>query len=107
MEGDIEGEPLTSRPLLSRATMVKGVVVGAAVGFVGCVALPLAFDVFAASAVMALGSPGGVVGSSSSSRIVGQYVFSTCLSAGRRIGFDRKKSMPESRHSYVRLADGL
>lgn len=42
---------------------------------------------------------GGVIPSLSSSGIVGQYVLRTCLSAGRRIGFERKKSMPESRHS--------
>jgi hypothetical protein len=43
--------------------------------------------------------PGGVVLSPSSSGIVGQYVFKTCLRAGRRMGLERKKSMPESRHS--------
>lgn len=46
-----------------------------------------------------LSTAGGVVVSPSSSGIVGQYVLSTCFSAGRRIGFERKKSMPESRHS--------
>jgi hypothetical protein len=52
-------------------------------------------------AVCVVADVGGVVDSLSSSGIVGQYVLSTCLSAGRRIGFDKKKSMPESRHSYV------
>ena len=40
---------------------------------------------------------GGVVADSpSSSGIGGQYVLSTCFSAGRLIGFDRKKSIPQS-----------
>jgi hypothetical protein len=42
---------------------------------------------------------GGVVASPSSSGIGGQYVLRTCLSAGRRMGLDKKKSMPDSRHS--------
>jgi hypothetical protein len=44
--------------------------------------------------------PGGVV-SPSSSGMVGQYVLRTCLRAGRRMGLERKKSMPESRHSCL------
>ena len=44
---------------------------------------------------------------SSSSGMVGQYVLRTCLSAGRRMGFERKKSMPESRHSWSMLANSL
>lgn len=47
------------------------------------------------------GSIGGGVISPSSSGMGGQYVFSTCLSAGRRIGLERKKFMPESRHSLT------
>jgi hypothetical protein len=39
---------------------------------------------------------GGVVASPSSSGIGGQYLLRTCLRAGRRMGFDKKKSMPES-----------
>jgi hypothetical protein len=42
-------------------------------------------------------APKGVeTDSESSSGMGAQYVFKTCFSAGRRIGFDRKKSMPES-----------
>jgi hypothetical protein len=71
--------------------MVKGaVVVSKLLGAAGCAARPLGIEAPV---------PGGVVESLSSSGIVGQYVLSTCLSAGRRMGFDRKKSMPESRHS--------
>jgi hypothetical protein len=83
------------------ATMENGAVVlvltlllGAA-GFDAC---PL--DFFAALEV------GGIVDSLSSSGMVGQYVLSTCLSAGRRIGFDRKKSMPESRHCCKAVRTG-
>jgi len=39
--------------------------------------------------------------SSAASGIVGQYRFSTCLSAGRRIGLGRKKFMPEAMHSLM------
>jgi len=51
--------------------------------------------------VVLIRSIGGGVISPSSSGIGGQYVFSTCLSAGRRIGLDKKKSIPESRHSLT------
>jgi hypothetical protein len=61
----------------------------ALVGAAGLAALPL-------SAVL---DDGGVFDSVSSSGMVGQYVLRTCLSAGRRMGFERKKSMPDSRHS--------
>jgi hypothetical protein len=72
------------------ATVVKGAVdVTCATAFVGAATgVLLSFDAV----------PGGVV-SNSSSGMVGQYVLSTCLSAGRRMGFERKKSMPDSRHS--------
>ncbi len=43
-------------------------------------------------------------GSSAASGIVAQYRLSTCLRAGRRIGFGRKKSMPESMHSLTLLS---
>jgi hypothetical protein len=42
---------------------------------------------------------GGVTPSFSSSGMGGQYVFRTCFSCGLRIGFARKKFIPESRHS--------
>lgn len=81
------------------ATMLKGarvadadVVVGGA-WLADAVALPFG-TLF--STVL---EPGGVV-SLSSSGMVGQYVLRTCLRAGRRMGLERKKSMPESRHSY-------
>ena len=38
------------------------------------------------------------------SGIVAQYFFSTCFRAGRRMGFGRKKSMPESMHSLTLLS---
>jgi hypothetical protein len=57
---------------------------------------------FGAPFALVVAEFGGVV--SSSSGMVGQYVLRTCLSAGRRMGFDRKKSMPESRHSWSMLA---
>jgi hypothetical protein len=91
--GDIDGESSGFRLSLDPATTVKGAVDVIAAG---CDVPPFGFEV--ACAVL-----GGVV-SSSSSGIVGQYVFRTCLSAGRRIGFERKKSMPESRHSCNVLA---
>ena len=43
-------------------------------------------------------------GSSAASGIVAQYRFRTCLRAGRRIGLGRKKSMPESMHSFTLLS---
>jgi hypothetical protein len=46
-------------------------------------------------------SAGGVFSPSSSSMMGGQYVLRTCLSAGRRMGLDKKKSMPESIHSLT------
>jgi hypothetical protein len=70
------------------ALAVLTVLLGAAAGLL---ALPL-------GAVL---DDGGVFDSVSSSGIVGQYVLRTCLSAGRRMGLERKKSMPESRHSCV------
>jgi hypothetical protein len=77
---------------------VKGarlpVLVSMLLGAAGCDALPLAG--FAAAAVL---EPGGVVDSSSSG-MGGQYVLRTCLSAGRRMGLERKKSIPESIHSF-------
>jgi hypothetical protein len=89
--GDMAGE--SSRLASLVATMENGAVVLVLTVFLGAAgwaACPLggfeALDV------------GGVVDSLSSSGMVGQYVLSTCLSAGRRIGFDRKKSMPDSRH---------
>ena len=68
-------------------------------GGAGCTMLPLGFG-FEGFLIVA----GGVVTSPSSSGMVGQYVFSTCLRAGRRMGFERKKSMPESRHSFTLLS---
>jgi hypothetical protein len=68
-------------------TVVLAVLLGAA----GLAAWPL----------RAVLDDGGVFDSVSSSGMVGQYVLRTCLSAGRRMGFERKKSMPESRHSCV------
>ena len=87
MAGDSSARRLSLVP----ETMVNGAVDPAA-GGAGFTATPFGFGVKTAE-------PGGVV-SDSSSGIVGQYVFRTCLRAGRRIGFERKKSMPESRHSY-------
>ena len=43
-------------------------------------------------------------GSSVASGIVAQYRLRTCLRAGRRIGLGRKKSMPESMHSFTLLS---
>jgi hypothetical protein len=54
----------------------------------------LGFDEAEASSVA-----GGVVAASFSSGIGAQYVLRTCFSAGRRMGLDKKKSMPESIHS--------
>ena len=42
--------------------------------------------------------------SSAASGIVAQYRLSTCLRAGRRIGLGKKKSMPESIHSFTLLS---
>lgn len=50
-----------------------------------------------------MGSP-FVGGSSAASGIVAQYRLSTCLRAGRRMGLGRKKSMPESIHSFTLLS---
>jgi hypothetical protein len=88
---------LSSPPFLSLvpATSVKGAVDGTC-ATVGC----FGSDFGAPFGLVAVF--GGVV--SSSSGIVGQYVLRTCLSAGRRMGFERKKSMPESRHSWSMLA---
>jgi hypothetical protein len=79
-EGDIAGE--SSLVWSCVATSVNGAGLGPAgsFDFVGPV-------------------PGGVLDSVSSSGMVGQYVLRTCLSAGRRMGLERKKSIPESRHS--------
>jgi hypothetical protein len=44
---------------------------------------------------------GGVDASPSSSGMGAQYVFKTCFNAGRLIGLDKKKSIPESRHSFT------
>ena len=87
MAGDSSARRLSLVP----ETMVNGAVNPAASG-AGFTATPFGFGVKTAE-------PGGVV-SDSSSGMVGQYVLRTCLRAGRRIGFERKKSMPESRHSY-------
>lgn len=57
--------------------------------------------VAAFSSVFGTAVSGGVFDSASSSGMVGQYVLRTCLSAGRRMGFERKKFMPESRHSCM------
>lgn len=91
--GDIAGESSACRRSLVPAITVTGAVAALTLpNIAGCIALPFGFDESVA---------GGVVASASSSGMVGQYVLSTCLSAGRRIGFDRKKSMPESRHSWL------
>ena len=42
--------------------------------------------------------------SSAASGIVAQYRLRTCLRAGRRIGLGRKKSIPESMHSFTLLS---
>lgn len=42
--------------------------------------------------------------SSAASGIVAQYRFKTCFRAGLRIGFGRKKSMPDSMHSLTLLS---
>lgn len=90
--GDIAGESSGCRRSLVPVMTVTGAVAALVLPNIvaGCIVFPFSFDE----------SAGGVDASGSSSGIVGQYVLSTCLSAGRRIGFDRKKSMPESRHSY-------
>lgn len=87
--GLIAGE---SSGCLAAALVVVTMVKGAVVEVEGCVALPLGIT----------GAPGGncVGDSSSSSGMGGQYVFRTCLRAGRRMGLERKKSMPDSRHSW-------
>jgi hypothetical protein len=96
--GDTAGDSSARRfsLVLVADTMVKGAVVFAPGA--GTTTAPF---VLGAS----FAEPGGVV-SESSSGIVGQYVLRTCLRAGRRIGFERKKSMPESRHSCDMLASG-
>ena len=66
-------------------------------GPAGCTAYPLCFEDVTSTAGLGIAS-------NSSSGIGGQYVLSTCFSAGRLIGLDRKKSMPDSRHSYMHLA---
>ena len=43
-------------------------------------------------------------GSSAASGIVAQYRLRTCLRAGRRIGLGKKKSIPESMHSFTLLS---
>jgi hypothetical protein len=95
--GDIAGDSSARRLSLVPETMVKGAVVFAE--GTGFTAAPFVCD-------LGIALFGGVV-SDSSSGIVGQYVLRTCLRAGRRIGFERKKSMPESRHSYDMLEYGL
>ena len=90
--GDMAGE--SSRLWSLVVTIVKGAGLGPTVDDAGGAALPFALGLLVF----------GGVGSSSSSGIGGQYVLSTCFSAGRRMGFDRKKSMPEARHSYRLLA---
>jgi hypothetical protein len=92
--GDVAGEMAGDSLWSLVATIVKGarlpVLVLMLPGAAGCDALPLAGA--------ALLDPGGVVDSSSSG-MGGQYVLRTCLSAGRRMGLERKKSIPESIHS--------
>jgi hypothetical protein len=83
--GDIAGE--SSLESVWVGTKVNG---AGPVGADVCVALPVGLAVLVF---------GGVFDSASSSGIVGQYVLRTCLRAGRRMGLERKKSMPESRHS--------
>ena len=46
----------------------------------------------------------GLSDSSAASGMVAQYLLRTCLRAGRRIGLGRKKSMPESMHSFTLLS---
>jgi len=82
--GDIAGD--SSRVCCDRTAMMPGIGLASVLVFgAGLLALPFMFAVVLA---------GGVVDSSSSSKIGGQYVLRTCLRAGRRIGFDRKKSCP-------------
>ena len=92
VSGDIAGESLCS-------TFVTGdlmtLLLAGGRACEGAVTPPFAFA-FACER-----SDGGGVVSPSSSGIGGQYVFSTCFSAGRRIGLDKKKFMPESRHSLT------
>lgn len=95
--GDMAGDSSVWRPSVATAT-VKGAVDGDDAAAAGLVAVPFAGAPFGLPVVL----PGGVSGSSSG--IVWQYVLRTCLRAGRRMGFDKKKSMPESRHSYNALA---
>jgi hypothetical protein len=88
--GDIAGESSECRAALVVVTIVKGAVVVLLLEVAGCVTFPLDL----------VGSPAGICGGdSSSSGMGGQYVLRTCFSAGRRIGLERKKSMPDSRHS--------
>lgn len=89
------GDSSVRRLSLVPETMVNGAVEPA--GGAGFTATPFGFGFGVKTA-----EPGGVV-SDSSSGIVGQYVLRTCFRAGRRIGFERKKSMPESRHSCDKL----
>lgn len=96
--GDVVGEMAGESSLGSLvATMVKGAR-PVLFGGTGCDALPLG----CAELVV-----GGVVDSLSSSGIVGQYVLRTCFSAGRRMGLERKKSMPESRHSCDSVSENV
>jgi len=88
--GDIAGESFLAWSFVATIANGAGVAVEGA-GGPDFGALPLAF--------FGKFEPGGVVDSVSSSGMVGQYVLRTCLRAGRRMGFERKKSIPESRHS--------
>ena len=97
--GEIEGESALDNASVLCATAEKGLASFIlAMAFVEPFAVvePFAFALgFSVAATVAV--CGGVV--SASSGMVEQYVLSTCLRAGRRMGLERKKSMPESRHS--------
>jgi hypothetical protein len=86
--GETAGEG-TSCLLTGLATLVTGKLTGLAFA----VPVGRAMDPFGTT-VGLLG--GGVVASPSSSGMGGQYLLRTCLRAGRRMGFDKKKSIPES-----------
>lgn len=98
VRGEMAGDAWLSLVAATTVTGATALLTPASVLDRGCATPPFAFDGSVA---------GGVVADSPSSSGIGaQYVFKTCLSAGRRMGFDRKKSMPESKHSWTMVMLG-
>lgn len=61
-------------------------------------------EIISSSAGPRRDAPIAAASCSSASGMVAQYLFSTCFSAGLLIGFGKKKSMPESMHSFTLLS---